>query len=82
MDDDIADIMQNVIAFVQARYRDDLEGARAVVEGMEFPVDMVIGLADFCLALIKTIARIVGVSEELFIETLGKQSVLMTGGTE
>lgn len=89
MNVEVADNMKDTIAFLVARYKDDEEGAMAVLGIKEDPtddevqvagekvLDMLLLMTDFAISQINMLAMIVGVSTDKMLATLGIQMAKM-----
>ena len=78
-DEEVLDMMRDVIAFIVARYRDDEIGAQAILSEADL-AGMLIGLADYSLALIKTICKMADIPEDAFVDRMTESQRVVFGG--
>lgn len=79
MDDDLKDNARDTIAMVVARYRDDEEGGLALLANCD-PLGLILALADYSVALVKTICLALGIPEEKFVATMATEAGFLFGG--
>ncbi len=92
MNTELADHMRDITAFISARYRDDEEGAMALVgikdnmtvdeyaDAFMRTGDLLLGMTDFLISNLKFLAILTGLNPDNVMDTLTMTMVKVTEG--